>query len=111
MEKYIKLGKILKELKNIEIDRKGFLRAEIILNDPKAPICINCEYCEQQGFLFYCTQFQLPEDGKMVGLPGGIVYYHRKGCRNRSYENTPKTEGECELYAQLIPPSVLSMFF
>ncbi len=111
MEGHLKLNKLLKQLETAQIDRKGYRRGIIILNDPKAPICINCEYCEQKGFLFYCTQFQWPEDGLMVGLPGGIVYYHRKGCENRSYENTPKTVTDCELFSQMIPESVLSMFF
>ena len=107
----LRLNKLMKQLSAFEIDRKGINRGKIILNDPKAPICINCEHCEQNGFLFICTQFQWPENGRIVGLPGGIIYYHRKGCENRSYENTPKTVADCELFSQMIPESVLSMFF
>ena len=87
LDHMLSIYKILQKLENLKTDRKGFHRKEIILDDTNAPLCINCKFCEQQGFLFICTQFQWPEDGRIAGLFGGIVYYKRKGhhmCRSHN---------------------------
>jgi len=101
------LRHLVKELENIENERKAIQRLEIIKNDKKAPICINCKYCQQQGFLFICPLFALPEDGEAVGMMGGIIYYKRKGHESKTYENTPKETEDCDQYIPLLPKKIL----
>jgi len=76
-------------------------RLSIIKTDPNAPICIICEFCEQTGFLFHCTIYELPEeDEKSVGEFGN-VYYWRKGRKPKTYPNTPQKSIECESFQPL----------
>jgi hypothetical protein len=76
-------------------------RLPIINTDPNAPICINCIHCQQTGFLFHCPIYELPEDGKVVGM-FGIVYYRRKGHKPITYPDTPMKSKECEAFKPLI---------
>jgi hypothetical protein len=104
-EKRKKLEYFVAEHEKAGDDKRVIKRLPIIISDPDAPLCINCVYCEQQGFLFICTQFLLPEDGKVVG-ESGIVYYSRKGHISRTYLNTPMKGEDCELFIPLIPPEL-----
>ena len=65
----------------------------------------------QEGFLFICSLYQLPEDGKVVGLNGIVYYRGRKrkgeGVTKRTYPNVPMKPDECESYEPMVPKSVL----
>ena len=88
---------------DIKTEERRFLRRiRILISEKEAPLCINCVYCSQKGFLFKCGLFHLPEDGKVVGN-FGYVYYYRKGHKPKTYPNTPKNEKECEAYKPLVP--------
>jgi len=64
----LELRELLRRYREIRNERAALQRAEIILGDPEAPICINCEHCVQQGVLFICPLYQLPEyDERVVG--------------------------------------------
>jgi hypothetical protein len=92
----------LDKLEKIEHEKKLNKRRHIMDTDPNAPICILCEYCQHNGFLFECSIFSLPEDGKVVGSYGH-VYYRRQGHKPKTYDNTPMEEKECEMFSPLIP--------
>lgn len=99
------MREITDALDNVEKIRHEKLlnkRLYITETDPNAPICILCEYCYQNGFLFECPIFSLPEDGKVVGMDG-LVYYRRQGHKPKTYTNVPMKEEECEAFSPLIP--------
>ena len=96
-----KLQYFLAEQDKISDERRGYQRSHIIDTDPNAPLCINCKYCQQKGFLFHCPIFELPEDGKVVGLHG-IVYYRRKDRKPKTYPNVPLKNDECEIFEPLL---------
>jgi len=101
------LRHLVKELNNVRNERTAIQRLEIMKNDKNAPLCINCQFCQQQGFLFICPLYSLPEDGKIVGMAGGIVYYQRKGHESKTYDNTPKETEDCDQYIPLLPKNFL----
>ena len=68
---------------------------------PDAPLCINCKYCEQNGFLFVCFMID-------VGLYG-MVYWYRKE-KSKTYPNVPKKSEECDLFVPLIPDQYFADF-
>lgn len=75
-------------------------RAFIIANNPNAPICIRCKNYYQNGFLFECPIYALPEDGKVVGMYG-TVYYSRQGHKPKTYPNTPMKSEDCDAFDPL----------
>jgi len=84
-------------------------KAHIII-DEDSPICVNCQACLHQGFLFICPLYMWPEDGKVVGQNGIVFYYRRKrigGILKIRYPNVPIKPGECESYQPMVPKSIL----
>ena len=67
------------------------------LENDDAPLCINCEWCIHQGFLFHCLLAQT--ENKAVGSYG-IVYWKRKD-KVKNYNDVPKTVEECDDYNPL----------
>lgn len=107
------LQDLLKELEEISEQKTAIKRSRIIL-DPEAPICINCKHCQHAGIYFVCPLYELPENGKVVGM-WGIVYYYRKGKEGtgfikKTYDNVPMKPSDCEEYTQLIPKNILKQF-
>ena len=96
-----KLRYFVTEAEKASDERKGLQRRYIIDSDPCAPLCINCRWCQQSGFLFHCPLFELPEDGKVVGNDGD-VYYRRKGHKPKTYSNVPMKREDCEIFEPLI---------
>ena len=96
-----KLQYFMAEHDKISDERRGLQRRYIIDTDPNAPLCINCRYCRQDGFLFHCPIFELSEDGKVVGM-WGIVYYRRRGHKPKTYLNVPMKNDECEIFEPLL---------
>lgn len=72
--------------------RRGLQRRNIIDLDPNAPLCINCRYCNQSGFLFECV----------LRDEIGIVYYRRKGHKSKTYPNAPMKREECKDFEPLL---------
>ena len=95
-----KLRDAMEALERIKDQRKLDKRMYIVDTDPNAPICIRCRYCQQEGFLFICPLFALPEDEKVVGLDG-LVYYKRKGHKPKTYPNTPMNDNECDVFEEM----------
>lgn len=100
-EKIEKLKYFLAEYDKIKDEQRAYKRLYIMETDPNAPLCINCRFCQQSGFLFICPIFQLPEDGEVVGNLG-IVYYRRKGHKSKTYPNVPTKPEECSVFKPLI---------
>jgi hypothetical protein len=105
-EDLLELRELLRRYEEIRNERRALQRAEIILGDTEAPICINCEHCEQEGVHFVCTLYQLPEEDERVVGSFGIVYWRRKG-RAKRYPNVPMKPEECSTYSPLVPLGIL----
>ena len=95
-----RLRYFLAEYERIKDEQKTLKRLTILQSDPNAPICIKCRHCQQEGPRFICPIYQLPEDGKVVGL-NGIVYYYRRGHKPKTYQNVPRKSEECESFEPL----------
>jgi len=95
-----RLRYFLAEYERIKDKLTTLKRLPILKSDPNAPICIRCRFCQQQGFLFHCPIYELPEDGKVVGLFGD-VYYYRRGHKPKTYSNVPMKSEECEAFEPL----------
>jgi hypothetical protein len=108
-EDLLELRELLRRYREIRSDGTALQRAEIILGDPEAPICINCEYCVQEGVLFICTLYQLPEYDERVVGNFGVVYWKRKG-RVKRYPNVPMRPEDCKTYSPLVPRELLKKF-
>ena len=91
------LKDIMMRYRNIENEERGLKRLKIYRDDPDAPICINCEWCNQQGFLFSCVLAYIED--KDVG-DQGLVYWKRKDKFKNNY-GAPKKVSDCEDYNPL----------
>ena len=85
-----KLRYYIAEYDKTRDDRIGLQRRPILDLDPNAPLCINCRFCQQKGFLFVCP------------LEEELVYYKRKGHKPKTYPNAPTKKEECENFEPLL---------